>query len=289
MITRNAYSLPLLFLGLTVTVAAQGGPQWTPYDPDPVLPIEFYWDTDQAKGYLDFGTIQGRVTMTPAKKKLTIHWEDHAYSPAAYRTQVIPLSYLPTSATVVRGDKILVGGKRQRNLNTVMELFDLGAPITQLILPGGEKVIDLAPIQSIQTLYDDAQQGKDLIRSTFLSRVDPDLMFIHFWDSGELFHLHLLDPNLTLVKIAGPEADPAYPGLMIIPQLELPSTITWSANHSVHGVVYILRSTLSNAPSIILMDADGNSILDNHMVTVGMDWVNQGFADSDLYTDLSQP
>jgi len=241
-----------------------------PYDPA-------MWSSERAR--ISFVGVSGYIDAFLQDTKLGALWMVPAGdSQNAY--QEFPLSYYPTSVEGVGGGRVLVAGKRPRGGNTVVELWDFQAPNVLYPQPAGTPVVQTTTVNSITTLYDEASQGKDMVRlMSRLLHITGDAALVQFWDSRDVYEMDFTDPhNATLTPVASPS--PGVAPLTVSSLGVYDFDVLARGNHPTFGQLYMF-SFLEPVPSptfLYLHDSDYDGAIETFDTANKGNWQAKGYA-----------
>ncbi len=251
---------------------AQTVSAWSPHTGIP--PIELA-ARDQAYSKLVFTEtgVQGRATYDMIGRKLLIRWT--GTNPSVSTTQSIAVPFWPTALRSTSDmSRLVVAGKRRQG-NTVMELWTIQSPRPARIQdPTTGATLDTltpAEVLSVDTLYDAAVEGQDLISDVLLSLASSTKLYVRYWDSAALFELDFSSlASVSQLKRAAPT--PVAGGLQapgLLQQIEN----AYSAEHIVHGYVYVFSGQLgANSSIVILEDGNRDGVLDSVTEIPSLQW-----------------
>lgn len=264
--------LSLAMLTLVALAHAQD-PVWKPAGGLP--PTELRW-LGKHKATLEFkdSAIVGKARWDMRGKLVSILWS-HAPTLSG-ESQEIPTSYWPTAVAELQdGKTLLVAGKRTDG-NTVIESWLFRAP--ELVPKDPEKtefLLKPAPVERVDTVYDAAAQGKDLVGHMVRKLGASSNVLVQFVDSRAVYDVDVTakPPKLTLV--ADPRAASVLPP---VPQLAQRYTHVWAGDHRSRGYVYaFVNDEHDDVSRLVLLDADRNGVLDGLLVVSSAQWTADGW------------
>jgi hypothetical protein len=201
--------------------------------------------------------IWGRVEFNAPKKKLSVLWR---LGSTGLR-QDFATSYYPTDVIALTATRWCVAGKRTRGA-TVIELWTIQQHLALYADGGGgPPIIRTAAITEIETVYDEAVQGRDMVALMCAKREDPDKLLVQFWDSKDLYELDLGSQQYTRVATPG-----QVQGVLQVPALDKAYCQFWSREHVSQGFVYVLSCSGTSLDSLVLKDSDKDGSLDGWVV-----------------------
>jgi hypothetical protein len=210
----------------------------------------------------------GRVWCAVSREGLEIHWK-HATARSA--TQHLALPYWPTAVARASSTALFVGGKR-RDGNTLIERISIAPPL--IVNTAAAPELQFRAPSSIQTVYDRAERGKDMVvsmqPSLFVAADRPNLL-VHFHDSLDIYELvqAAAGAPVAIDRVAGPVAPGGGCGAPI-----------WAGDHIEKGYVYVYGGRITT----ILIDCDRDGRIDgSDKSSTTEEWVEKGFASSDSY------
>lgn len=280
----------LSILAMTIWPARSGSisvqqtpPPWMPTQGEP--PLSLAWN-DQACGVLDFQPIvssaqphvTGRARYDLHGKRVVITWS--VESPRTTLVQEIATSYWPTSAiNLANKSTLVVAGKRKLG-NTVIESWEFLRP--KLVTPPIGSPYLKSATQSSKVVYDEAAQGRDIVRFMVRELGQPNRIFVQFNDSSAVnrFDLGVEPATHSVVAVASGSPGSA----LLVPRLADSFTDVWSGNHLTRGYAYVfLNSNVDAIDPLVLLDANRDAQLDSWQTVTGPQWSADGWADSSNY------
>jgi len=261
----------LLFLAGSVSADVYVG------EPPPEL-----WGSSKDRVAVSMTGFTGLIRYETSGKTISIEWRQKL-SDSVYTThrgvQELALPFWPTDVVRIAPLRFCVAGKK-RNGATVIQEFALGHPVLTTDLEGNARVH--APVTSIETIYDEVAEGRDMVTHMFLDLASGTDLFVQFWDSNDVYHL---DPATGLLTIAF-SAIPLQ-GTPDTAELAKPFRRSFGGReHATLGFVYGLHSP--DQPSLnclLLVDSDRNGVLDTSMVLTPQEWKDLGMSDGANYDD----
>lgn len=196
----------------------------------------------------------------------------------------------PTDMALIDGDTLVVAGKRKGDF-TAIERWEFEwpdpLPWPSYDVTTGEWSYDIAlpTLTSKTEIYGEGTLGRVFVRHLLpvrgLSGGDASV-YVQFHDSGDIYSLNVT--NEALVLITGP----SKPGLLpAIPELTNNYKLSWAANHSSQGYVYVLgytdRVEPTDPPTLVLRDTDRDGDIDNHVLVPADGWTESVYGDSANY------
>lgn len=197
-----------------------------------------------------------------------------------FKAQAIPVSFWPTSAEVVAGNRIVVAGK-ERNGDTRVELWELDLPIvTSKSTPAGVTKYEIVtkPLKSITMLYSDKIPGRDTIRGMIALRGSSNMLLVQFHDSRDLYTLDWAAEPYALTLLSSASANPG---------LGLEFDVYVGGDHSLQGYCYTMSSIsdLTIGPCYVLRDQNRDGVIDNQGPMPAGDWRALQLDRRDLYVE----
>jgi hypothetical protein len=255
------------------------GQAWKPASGPP--PAELRWP-GKHNATLDFkdASLTGKARWDLRGKLVSILWS-HAPTLSG-DIQEIATTYWPTTVVALQdGKTLLVAGKRPDG-NTVIESWVFFAPV---LVPKDtahtEYSLEPAVIDRVETVFDAATEGKDLVAHLVCKLGSTSNVLVQFVDSRAVYDVDLAakPPKLTLV--AEPRAAASIPA---VPQLVQRYTHVWSADHKSRGYVYAFVNDGRDAVSpLVLLDTDRNGTLDGSLVIPLPQWSADGWETASNY------
>ncbi len=252
---------------------------WKPASGPP--PAELRWP-GKHKATLEFKdvSITGKARWDLRGQLVSILW---SHEPTlSGDVQEIATSYWPTTVAPLQdGRTLLVAGKRPDG-NTVIESWLFRAPV---LVPKdtahAEYSLEPAVIDRVETVYDAALQGKDLVAHVVRKLGSTTSVLVQFVDSRAVYEFDLAAKPPKLTFVADPRATASIPA---VPQLVQRYTHVWSADHKSHGYVYAFVNDGHDAVSpLVLLDADRNGTLDGSLVVPLAQWSADGWETASNY------
>lgn len=248
-------------------------PVWKPAPGMP--PAELRWP-GKHKATLAFkdSSIVGKARWDMRGKLVSILW---SHEPTlSGESQELPTTYWPTAVAELQdGKTLLVAGKRPDG-NTVLESWLFRAPeLVPKDEAKSEYLLKPAAIERVDTVYDAAAQGKDLVGHMVKKLGSVSSVLIQFVDSRAVYDVDLAakPPKLTLV--AEPRAAAVLPP---VPQLAQRYTRMWAGDHKSRGYVYaFVNDEHDDVSRLVLLDADRNGVLDGSVVVPSAQWAADGW------------
>ncbi len=271
-------SITLAMLAAIILSNAQDQ-AWKPASSQP--PAELRW-SGKYNAMLDFkdASLTGKARWDLRGKLVSVLWS-HAPTLSG-DIQEIATTYWPTTVVALQdGKTLLVAGKRPDG-NTVIESWLFRAPaLVPKDTAHEEYSLQPAVIDRVETVYDAAAEGKDLVAHLVCKLGSTSSVFVQFVDSRAVYDFGLAakPPKLTLV--AEPRAAASIPA---VPQLVQRYTHVWAADHKSRGYVYAFVNDGRDAvSSLVLLDADRNGTLDGSLVVPLPQWSADGWETASNY------
>ncbi|MBK8178026.1 MAG: hypothetical protein IPK67_03845 [Planctomycetes bacterium] len=249
-----------------------GSPPWQLSGMDQLLePLDF-----RERGFL------GRVTFGTEERRINIAWTQ--IGSGAHYSQEVALAFWPTACTSLADGKSLCIAGKERLGNTRIQKLTFDAPLV-FTSTTGLSVLVPAPIAAEEALYNEATQGRDLVRFMTQQRGVSDRLLLQFYDSGDIYSLDIgsapQDPPYQLIAKA---SGATTPPVMLVPQLANPYSQLWTGDHQVHGFLYVLCFPSSElVDPLVLMDGNRDGTLDGSILASGGLWVSMGFSNGLSY------
>jgi hypothetical protein len=291
---RNLLAIAIGMFVLVATVAltrvasgspAQGG--WQPYTGIP--PVELQGLFGKHQQVLEFSTgareFSGAVHIDTAEKVIRVDWYEKNSEYVA--SQALAVAFWPTDACVLVNKQDLIVSGKERFGDTVIEKWELDPP--QLLYQGvpgggGHYIWTPATIANIDSLHNASVQGQDMVYNAAPDQFSSNRVYVTFWDSKELCLIDFANPQqVSITRIAAPSSGALLqqPELTFLAYREM----FWSANHSVHGHVYVLNAPHTEQEPIVFFDADRNGVMDSSLALVADQWSSMGLADGTAYIE----
>jgi hypothetical protein len=256
----------ILVTSLASTASAQG---WTPHAGEPPAGIVPATPAYGKVHYAD-GT-QGLVWFEMAQKKVTIRWKREAPNIQLY--QSIATGYWPTAVVALgSGDEFVVSGKR-RNGNTVIERWKLTKPIVNSPAIGAA-YMESAIVAEIDTLYDEAHQGRDMVLRMLARPGQTNSVLVQFFDSKDLYDVSWTAASTSTTLVASASA---------LPALQTSFTFSWSRDHKTRGIVYVFRDEDVPNSTLVLIDQDRNKTIDSAIGVTDLEWTSGDWGSGSSY------
>ncbi len=224
--------------------------------------------------------LRAEIRLSTQEKWVEIRWRYSAsggfpLGVDAHATQHVALAYWPTAAEVVATNKILVAGKEPRGA-TRIEVWTLALPTVGTA--GGAYVLSPNPVADVTSVYQDAVEGKDMVRFMLKLRGKPASALVQYHDSKDVYELSWgsspYDQTLVLAKAT-------------VPALDGKHNRFHAGEHQTHGYVYVL-SDLDNygqEPPLVLFDSNKDGALDANVVMSWDTYTSQGLNDLNQYVE----
>ena len=277
----NAPTLIAAVVALTISPSAPQG--WKPHMGEPPYDRAMW---DSAYALLEFSGIRGALEHDLKERQISVFWELET-GESLY--QKFPVSYFPTAVAGVSAGKALIAGKRGRNGNTVVELWKLSMPVVLHPNPPGSApaVIQPSTIESVDTLYDEATQGRDMIRlmSTVRHSTNKKAL-LQFHDSRQLWVLDYSDLSNVLVSLL---ASPLQGAPLTITSLgNTDYTLVYRGNHTQEGQLYFFGFShpFEGCLVLSLIDSNRDGIIDGFSYIPEADWGVLGYGALNNYLDF---
>lgn len=206
-------------------------------------------------------TLHGVVTHDTNARTVSIEWRwvtgpglVTPLTTMAKQVQTRGVSYWPTCAAALSGDRLAVGGKR-RNGDTVLEFWEIPAPL-QVVSQNGSEVqheLDLQTLPAPDVVLEHKQPDKDMIQAIVPSVAGRDHCHVQYYSSNAL-HFVAWDPATQI----GVEEELFT--LEVQPALDEDYDYMRWGEHSDFPHLAILR--LDNFPRMYWADTDGDGRID---------------------------
>jgi hypothetical protein len=204
------------------------------------------------------GTVSavGRARYFLHGRTIQILWRQAATQTCAL--QQIGTSFWPTSLSVLDDNQTLIVGGKRPNGNTVIESWTFAAP--EFVNPPDRVPALRDPEYSVRTIYDAAEQGRDMVSHVLVKKGASNAFLARFWDSGNVEEFQCADGGAKHHIVASPNV--GLPGLHI-PALSQKVGDAWAAEHVTHGYVYVFSSHAERLQSLVLIDSNKDGTLDS--------------------------
>jgi hypothetical protein len=209
--------------------------------------------------------------------------------PVALATLSEPVPYWPTFVCVLDPNHIAVAGKRPPPGtgagNTVIEVWTLSTPRASAVVEPGPGTLPKSlrgeAVLRKQVVFDESAPGRTLVRGAIKNRGKPTAMFVHFYDSGDLYELdysQAINPTnpppadiFPLTKLLSATPNPSVPHFP--PLLDVSFRWVSGGTHTTQGYVYTfwvpvdeqygrVGAGQANLNPIALYDHDLDGVLD---------------------------
>ncbi len=282
--TCAAAAVGLSLYGTTaMTRALGGGYQWQASLGPPGAELGVRHRHRRTQNILSHEGFSGELAFHRETPEVTIVWR---YADSGLRlNQSFRTSYWPSSVIAMRdASSFVVAGKRRGNRNTVIEEWVISAPELIYDLGTGEPgAIDAPSITSIETLYDDAVEGRDLVRVMIQERGVGDDVIVQFHDSGDVWKIARSEPfaRSQVASVA-----PGSSGALVVPGLDEVRTNFWGGTHPSYGFVYVLGQARNGGSNIVLVDSDMNGAVESSQHLSHTSWAQSTLSDVSAYLSI---
>ncbi len=259
-----------------LSTSASSIAQESAWKPAPgVPPSELRWQ-GKHKASLAFQdeSITGQARWDLRGKLVSILWTHEPTRSAG--AQEISTSYWPTAITALGDGRTLVVAGKRPDGNTVVESWRLLAPVlVPKDGPDKEYLLEPAVVESVDTLYDAAVQGRDLVAHVVRKLGSTSGLLVQFVDSRDVYELDFAAKPPTLAIVASPQSATTIPA---VPQLRQRYTRAWAGDHKAKGYVYVLANDgQQGVASLVLVDKDRDGKLDGSLLVSEAEWASGGW------------
>jgi hypothetical protein len=227
--------------------------------------------------------VRASVELDSGERRIEVEWR---YSPSATflfedsvrQSQTRSTTYWPTAVEVIGSDRILVAGKDPETGATLIETWTLRAPKFEVPPPTPELWPQPDLAAEVALVHRSATADRDIVRAMLAVRGKPSSVFVHFYDSRDLYEFDWSAPQKPMSLVLSAKSQP------------LLSTDGWNScwggDHKTHGFVYVFAELdcVPTVPSLVLVDSNRDGVVDSH----GMDLAKfheLGLAKGEEYTE----
>lgn len=242
---------------------------WTPHLGEPPTGFVPAEPTYTKLGFAADGVI-GLATHDMRGRRVTVTWKRFGPDLALYQT--FATSYWPTAVSARRTDELIVAGKR-RSGNTVIERWTFEKPRVVDVGAGSAR-LEAATVLRIDTLSDEAVQGRDIVLRLIAKPGAAQSILVQFHDSRDLCDLTWSGTAPELRLVASATSHPA---------LRASFTSWWSRDHRARGHVVVLHDEALVDSTFVLVDADRDGSVERTMSVTDAAWLSEDWADETNY------
>lgn len=174
--------------------------------------------------------------------------------PAASLAEEFAVGYWPTAVESSANNRILVAGK-ERSGATRIERWTLKKPLVLGNPTGGPVSLSAQGQQDVTPVYDGSVVGKDMVCGLLRKRGSENKVYVHFFDSGDLYELDSSSEPFALTLMTSHTSQPA---------LAVRYDSYAAGDHQQQGYVYVLsnRESLGTVPAFVLKDTNRDGVID---------------------------
>jgi hypothetical protein len=129
---------------------------------------------------------------------------------------------------------------------------------------GGAASFQPATIDSVDAIYDGAQQGRDMVLWMMPKPDQPSGLLVQFYDSKRVFDLDFSTDPTTITTVASTST---------VPALNTSFTFCWSRDHRTRGYVYVFRDEDTPNSTLVFIDQDRDHHVDSVISVTDAAWV----------------
>lgn len=173
-----------------------------------------------------------------------------------------------------------MAGKEQKSGNTRIELWTLAAPRISPSVNADEEWFAPQPVAQVDVVYNATVVGRDMVKAMLRVRGNPSSVFVHFYDSRDLYELDWSKSPCPLSKILSATSEPA----LAIDAYDM----YLAGDHKTKGYVYVFgaEATLGLTPPLVLFDSNRDGIVDWHGAMTLGEYHTQDLAKQSEYYEL---
>ena len=138
----------------------------------------------------------------------------------------------------------------------------------------------MQPPTGVDSLYDTAVQGRDMVTVIMRNVAQSGSFFVQFYDSKQVHSCTFSGASGPVLTLAA-SPTPAPPPAVVAAALGDRHHTFWAKRHITHGDVYVFDA---RDRTLVLVDSDKNGVLDGSIVvSTEQEWESLGFSASANY------